>query len=76
MTRPNEPAFPGLDEALAMGLTKREWFAGLAMQGLLANQRMTEIFQKAIPNWEQPVATASLIMADALIAELAKGEKP
>jgi hypothetical protein len=34
-TKPNESAFPIVDEAA--GLTKREYFAGLALQGLLAN---------------------------------------
>ncbi len=31
----NEPAFPNGGQA--EGLTKREWFAGMAMQGLLAH---------------------------------------
>lgn len=30
----DEPIFPG---PMTTGLTKREWFAGMALQGLLAN---------------------------------------
>ena len=38
MIHPNEPAFVILTEsAIDSGLTKREYFAALAMQGLLAN---------------------------------------
>jgi hypothetical protein len=46
------------------GLTKREWFAGLAMQGLLASG---EIDVGTVTSW-------AVGYADALIAELAKGE--
>jgi len=45
------------------GLTKREHFAGLAMQGLIAAGHKMEI----------RVAVDSLEMADALLAELEKG---
>lgn len=44
------------------GLTKREYFAGLAMQGLLANQRLSAT--------EQEVASASVILADELLKQL------
>jgi hypothetical protein len=50
------------------GLTKREVFAGLAMQGILSN-----------PNYEAPrrnklngMAIDAVAMADALLSELAK----
>lgn len=71
MSRANEPAYPipasdlsGSYEA-APGLTIREHFAGLAMQGLLASpsydgQQFTTIAHDAVE------------AADALIAELAK----
>lgn len=39
MENKNQPAFPNLDPYIDIsdhGLTKREYFAGLAMQGLLA----------------------------------------
>lgn len=39
MTQPNDPAFPvsPADYSAKHGLTKREYFAAMAMQGLLAN---------------------------------------
>ena len=63
----NEPAFPcaAMDAVEGTiyqeGLTKREWFAGMALQGLLAN-----------PNGR---AEAAVYYADALIKELEK-DKP
>lgn len=47
---------------LQTGLTKREYFAGLAMQGFLANQRLSAT--------EQNVAKASVILADELLKQL------
>lgn len=39
MTQPNDPAFPvsPSDYSAKHGLTKREYFAAMAMQGLLAS---------------------------------------
>ena len=39
MTKPNDPAFPvsPSDYSAKHGLTKREYFAAMAMQGLLAS---------------------------------------
>lgn len=45
------------------GLTKREWFAGMAMQGLLAN-----------PNNEADPFSSAREAADRMLAELAKPE--
>ena len=47
---------------LQTGLTKREYFAGLAMQGLLANENLSAT--------EQDVAKASVILADELLKQL------
>ena len=80
MTRPNrgnEPAFPQesvrcLDcdqhyEPMAGGMTIREHFAAAALQGQLTNEQM----QYADP---AGLAANSVQLADALIAELGKGE--
>lgn len=58
------------------GLTKREHFAAMAMQGLLSNPEWMQIYegQKYIFASEI-VAQTSLNMADALIEQLNKTEK-
>ncbi len=81
MTNPNDPAFhptvcdPAFydpayrDKAYLLepsGLTKREYFAALAMQGILANKLTV-----ADVTFEM-VAIHSVKQADALIAELSK----
>lgn len=58
------------------GLTKREYFAALAMQGLLANQNGGK--QKGGGMTFSPVGISELAVlhADATLAELEKTEKP
>lgn len=52
MTQPNDPAFPvsPSDYSAKHGLTKREYFAAMAMQGLLANDTGTffSIFESSV----------------------------
>ena len=77
-TRANEPAFPDLTRiesdgndftALCRGgLTIREHFAGLAMQGLLACMNTDTAPSTTIATW-------AVDHADALLAELAKEQK-
>lgn len=63
----NESAFPRLDQDYRdIGLTKREYFAGLAMQGILSN-----VSVDAFGGMLQ-IAEQCIIVADALIAELNK----
>lgn len=69
----NSPAMPQEWEAYAegisqTGLTKREHFAGLAMQGLLASVRDVEFDYQSEHENLSMVAVAS---ADALLEELA-----
>lgn len=74
-TNPNESCYPcqELDgqgnprEAMSYGLTKRERFAAMAMQGMLANTALTYRTFK-----EKLIAAWSVDCADALIAELNK----
>jgi hypothetical protein len=63
--KPGEwPAFPESGRSGSIsGLTKREYFAGLAMQGILAHQTFGENDRK----W---IAGEALLQADALLAEL------
>ena len=91
-TRGEEPAFPQLDiescerdghgdlidpfVTSAGGLSKRELFAGMAMQGLLANgdflKAVEAVAAKRGMNDADAVAKAARGFADALLAELEK----
>lgn len=74
----NEPAFPMVNElgmVHAPGLTIRQYFAGLAMNGMLANSDLLRHGSKKhssdktiFPSY----AEDAVKMADALIAELNK----
>ena len=69
MSAPNDggPAFPhGRPYDTAHGLTKREYFAAKALQGLLANPNHDGKFSD--------FAEDAVKHADALLAELAKTE--
>lgn len=76
MDNGNESAFPGQEldgsgmprTGLQWGLTKREYFAAKAMQGILAGDMDSVLKPKH-------VAISSAQYADALLAELAK-EQP
>jgi hypothetical protein len=70
----SEPAFPGgnpsrYDGRIADGLTKREWFAGMALQGWLASWH-----DKPVEDYEH-IAEASFAIADAMLAA-SKEPKP
>jgi hypothetical protein len=68
MKNGKQPAFTGIvNEAYQAGLTKREYFAGLAMQGILAsNTEGLAIGRIDIKGY----AEMSIMAADALLAEL------
>lgn len=70
MIDPNDNAFPFDDKGPHYGLSKREYFAAMAMQGICAN---------SIPgshHMSQATAMDAVDYADALIAELNKEKKP
>lgn len=72
----NEPVFaehpPG--GYYKPGLTKREYFAAMAMQGFLGgNQRLGDMFPyKPRGTFAEAIAVAALSYADALLNELNK----
>ncbi len=66
MKNSNMPAMPIVDRARHEGLTKREHFAGLAMQGLVSNHNY-------VMGNEDSLSDLALTIADALLAELEKG---
>lgn len=72
---PDEPAFFVSDRNLvpdrSIGLTKKEYIAAMAMQGILSNSNGC-IFHIQAPENLDVVARLSLSYADALINELNK----
>ena len=69
----NEPAFPfEVHEGVlnCTGLTIRQYYAGLAMQGLVSQQAPVDrILNEGNQSLTKQIAAASLVLADALIAE-------
>lgn len=63
MTAANEPAFPTLGGSV---LTKREWFAGMALQGMLGNSDFRGI--------EDIAAQQAAYLAAAMLATLSASE--
>jgi len=52
------------------GLTKREYFAGLAMQGLLSNEYITKIMEGDKYNPTADTAKMAILFADELLNQL------
>lgn len=68
MTNPNNPAFPSEAEGVitkSFGLTTREYFAAIAMEGAIAGSQGLDITAEQF-------ALLSVKLADALIKELSK----
>lgn len=89
MSNANEQAFPALaqsqcresgettDHETVGGLTKLEYFAGMAMQGLCANPvTLTRSLSDGTCVTNSFLADLSVSLAYALIAELEKVQKP
>ena len=79
MTNPNDPAFPGPQVGPDDGwkaLTKREYFAAMAMQGLCSNTAFVDNCAKVARSDPKSLAeiltSFSLTTADQLIVELSK----
>mgnify|MGYP000486816482 CR=1 FL=1 len=65
----NDMVVPTCEESLQVGLTKREWFAGMAMQGIFAGRNWPH--EGMIPDCIG-YARNAVELADALIEELEK----
>ncbi len=65
------------EDLLVLPMTLREWYAGLALQGILANNDMIKAVARVAEQRELPVhkalAQTAIAYADNLLAELAKG---
>jgi len=80
MNNADKPAYPAIErgkdfyESAHLGLTKREYFAAKAMQGMLAGAWMLDAVDDEEPPRTSPesMVGASLKLADALIEELEK----
>jgi hypothetical protein len=73
----NECAFPmfGVDTNTEYGLTKREYFAAIAMQGLLSNPEVVgTLDHDGSEDYDEILATESVKSADALLKALAERE--
>jgi hypothetical protein len=72
-TSSSDPTNPiGAGGAIAIGLTKREYFAALAMNGILSNSFNDGVSQPlSSASWEQ-VGQFAVTMADKLTEELNK----
>lgn len=69
------PAFPWeqtVGNQDNLGLSKRDWFAGMALQGMLCNGFMPNQYLRGgnTPDWDY--VTASYAMADAMLKERSK----
>lgn len=84
-TEPNDKAFPTDGRTITYGLTKRELFAALAMQGFCANGELTsntalalyktgslKACDKEFTNAPAAIAAMTVLYADALIEALNK----
>ena len=75
MTNGNDSAFSkpafvsqqGVVDPPQEGLTKREYFAGLAMQGLLRNHLMIDTMNEYSKDW---ISKHSILIADELLKQL------
>lgn len=58
------------------GITLRQHYAGLAMQGLLANTDAEDVEAHKLGLFAGPLSENAVLFADALLAELAKETTP
>lgn len=79
MTNPNDPAFPAEPKTqndlgiTYHGMSKREYFAAMAMQAFLQGSHWMELMESHGGQYDwKHISEASLGLADAFIAELNK----
>lgn len=73
VTNPNDTAFPD-QHLIGQGLTKREFFAAMAMQGLISNWLEIAEITSALKGESLPLCTEAVRLSDKLIKELNKKE--
>jgi len=67
MDNKNYSAFPVPENPYSEGLTKREWMAGIALSGLLANSTINKGYTSSL-DWSKQAVE----FADAVLTELEK----
>jgi len=76
MKNSEQPAYPIVGSAFSdnhKGLTKREYFAAMAMQGLLSNPEWMKVYNGDKYLMQSTILSeVSIISADALLTELDK----
>lgn len=73
MTNPNDPAFGhGAENGHCCGLTKREYFAAMAIRGVIEWDATMHQSRPDYAGKIENIVKSSVQMADALIAELSK----
>lgn len=72
LIEPNDTLHPSIGN----GITIRQYYAGLAMQGMLANSYSNGSTQPLSELRDSDVANLAVAYADALINELNKTNKP
>lgn len=76
----HDPAFPELRQqsrgviSHEPGMTYRQWLAGMAVQGLLANARISDIEIDGKFEATTVLACSAVLVADAVIKQLAQTE--
>jgi hypothetical protein len=87
VSKPWDQAFPQVvpateenrlvDDFIASGLTKREYFAAMAMQSIISRVNFNEVKRGGDEiALRELVARAAIYQADALLAELSKNPSP
>lgn len=68
----NPSAFPGLECRMSL----RDWFAGMALQGMIASEAQGDglmpLWQGSESRWLAEVASKAYLFADAMLAEREK----
>lgn len=85
MTKPNSTAYPRNADHTDWGLTKREYFAAMAMQAITTGifSLSAERYRDQLKSWiedygedakvKESIALSACVVADALIEQLNKG---
>jgi hypothetical protein len=69
--RPDALDHEGLTTFGDPGMSLRDWFAGQAMAGLMANSDLPDLFKGGLPS--RKLAEVVYVIADAMLAEREKG---